>query len=494
MEGLTDIKQANRIIDDQKKLLTEYSDIIKAQKKKIDYLQARVDELEETVDLLKRNLYGKKSEKRKRSSSGTSTRYQKSSENKSQATHAIPDHLERRVERYDLEDSKKICPHCGSGLDCIGESISEQLEVIPTQAYVRQRVRPKYACRKCGGCLKQAPLPNQAIEKSLAGASLLSQCVIDKYQDALPLYRQQQRWLRLGVYLPASTLSDWIEQSAFILGALFDTMRRDLLKESVIHMDDTPIKVLSAGKTKTGRFWVYRSAKDAPYPIVLYRYTPDRCGKWPASFLSHYTGYLQADAYRGHDKLYKSKKIKEVACLAHARRKFVESLPSNKAEVILKIIGELYKIEKRIKALSPQKRYWVRRHYAKPLWKQYRQKLRRYQVRVLPQSNLGKAITYSFNHFESLKRYLEDGKLAIDNNAAERAIRPLTIGRKNYLFVGSHRAGQSAAILYSIIETCKANGVHTFDYLKDVLTHLPHTLTSQLKKWLPYHWQPASPS
>jgi transposase len=308
----------------------------------------------------------------------------------------------------------------------------------------------------------------------------------------MPLYRQSERLARYGIDLSRQTLCDWVMQCADILRPVVKAMLPDLLASPKIHTDDTVIPVQEEGrdKTKEGRLWGYLGCGP---PCVIYEYSPDRKQRWAEEFLKSYKGYLQADAYTGYDKIYKTGNIIEVACMAHARRKFIESV-TKKDELknlpAVHYIGKLYALERRIKDLAPIVKRAIRKRYAKPILKEYKKWLLSKSIAVLPKSPLGQAIAYSLNNWVALTRYLGDGILDIDNNKAERLMRPVTVGRKNWNFAGSDRGGKAAAVIYSLIETCKLNNVNPYDYLRDILSRLPNTLNRDIKSLLPYNWQP----
>lgn len=408
----------------------------------------------------------------------------------------ISDNLPRVRVEYKLEDLSCPCG-CGNQLQKIGEVITEQLEIVPAKIYVKQHVRFKYA-----GCAHQnkvitASMPNQPIDKGFAGPGLLADVLVKKYDDHLPLYRQSEILARHGIDISRQTLCGWVMQCADILEPLVEAMKPDLLSSPKIHTDDTVIPVLEEGRdsTKEGRLWGYLSSGSL---IVVYDYSPNRQQKWAEEFLKNYKGYLQADAYTGYDKLYADGNIIEVACMAHARRKFFEIVQANTkngcskegiAVTALSYIGKLYRIESRIKQLNPLAKKAIRKREANFILKDYKKWLLRQSKRVLPKSPLGKAITYTLNNWIALTRYLGNGILDIDNNAAERLMRPITVGRSNYTFAGNDRGGKAAAIIYSLIETCKLNKINPYEYLRDILTRLPNTLNRDIRLLLPYLWQ-----
>jgi len=406
----------------------------------------------------------------------------------------LPDELLRKVVKHDLPEDERACSSCKSNLKCVGKDVSEQLEFIPSKLFVIEHQRYKYACRCCQSIIT-APMPEQPIDKGLAGPGLLAETLISKYQDHLPLYRQEKRYERLGYPIARSTLCDWVMACADRLAPIVKGMEEDMLLCSPkIHSDDTIIPVLSKNKTHTGRLWVYVGGGAHAPPCVVFRYSKTRKGEEPKKFLGNYRGYLQADAYAGYDQCYESKDIIEVACFAHARRKFVDALKSCESDVAAQVaidrIATLYGIEKTAKLMTDTQRYYYRKRYAKSKLKRFYKWLLEQKRLAPPKSPLGKAISYTLNHWQALNNYLRDGVLDIDNNRAERAIRSVVIGRKNYLFAGSHRGAEQAAVIYSLIETCKLLNINTYEYLIDILKRLPTTLNCNLKMLLPYYWKP----
>jgi hypothetical protein len=338
-------------------------------------------------------------------------------------------------------------------------------------------------------------MPTQPINKGIPGPGLLADVLISKYQDAMPLYRQMLRFARHQIDISDSTLCDWIGECAFLLEPIVNEIKKDLLLSLKIHSDDTPIPVMSKGKTRQGRLWVYLADGCNTAPCIVYDYTPTRSQQGPLNFLKNYKGFLQADAYSGYDVLFPNGSIIEVACWAHARRKFFEVVEAaqgeSQADEMLQMIGKLYLIEKAAKFMTPVQRYYYRKHHSKPILRQIRRWLNRMNKTVMPNTPIAKAIAYNLNHWIAFTRFLKDGHLDLDNNKAERAVRPLKIGAKNWLFFGNNEGGRRAAIIYSIIETCKQNSVNTFDYLKDVLTKIPIVSQTNIKQLLPYNWRPS---
>ena len=408
----------------------------------------------------------------------------------------LPDHLPR--EDIVLGPGE-TCATCGGTLRRIGEDVSETLEYVPGRFKVIRTVRPKMSCRCCE-TIHQAPAPSMPIERGRPGPGLLAHVLVSKYADHLPLYRQSQIYGREGIDLERSTLSDWMGKSTFLLEPLADAIGRHVMAGAAIHADDTPVNVLApgTGKTKTGRLWVYlRDERDwsgeAP-PGAFYRFTPDRKGRWPRDHLKDFTGWLHADGYAGFEELYRQGNIQEVACLAHIRRKFFDihaSQGSGVAKEALERIGELYQIEGSIRGDPSERRKRVRQEQAQPRIDDLQIWLQAQLGQLSGKSALAGAIRYGLTRLKRLRPYLEDGRLSIDNNAAERGMRSIALGRKNYLFMGSDNGGRSAAIAYTLIETAKLNGVDPQAWLTDVLGRIPDHKINRIDELLPWRYDQA---
>lgn len=491
------------------KLLREQQERNAAQQETILKMAEQMEQLQQRLEKLLHLLYGTKSEKKpkpKPEASPTSSDAQPSTQKKqgSQTTTSkangrrpLPADLPRVRVEHEVPEDQRGCQCCWHKMQRMGKAVTEQLEYKPGELYVIEHVRIKYGCQRCKGNIVTAALPAQPIDKGLPGPGLLAEVILNKYQDHLPLYRQEQRFARLGIDLPRSTLCDWVMQSAFLLEPIAGLMKIDALLPGIrIFTDDTPVPVLAKGKTHTGRLWVYVGGGFERPVCVIYDYTPNRSQTAPQKFLKGYRGYLQADAYPGYDILYKDGNVIEIGCWAHARRKFIDIINAAKepslADIAINYIGKLYEVERQAKNLTPLQRQYYRRRYSKPILKCFCRWLKGNQKEALPKSPIGKAIAYALNHWRALNNYCRHGVLNIDNNTAERAIKPLVIGRKNWMFAGSHDGAKNAAILYSLIETCKLNGINPFAYLKDVLTRLPTTLSKDLNQLLPYNWKSIS--
>jgi len=406
----------------------------------------------------------------------------------------IPDHLPRQRIEHTLPEEQRKCPDCGETMQPFGEETSEQLARITARTFVKQHVRIKYCCKKCECAPKIAEVPNKVIDKGLADAGLLAEIAVQKFDDHLPLYRQEEIFARDGVHIPRSTQCAWMGVVAALCEPIVNWMKIDLLKSRKIHTDDTVIRVQDPGahKAKIARLWVY--VGDAQHPHTVFEYTRSRSRDGPVNFLEGFSGYLQADAFGGYDVIYSGKTVIEVACWAHARRKFFEARESDAhADEMLLLIAEMYAVEKEIRAFTPNLRREVRQMKTAPLLARIREWLDARSADVLPKSELGVAIRYALNQWRALTRFIEDGILEADNNIAENAVRPVVLGRKNYLFVGNDAGGKRAAILYSLIESCKRHGVNPVAYLTDVLTRIATHPAAQVADLAPANWKSKFP-
>ena len=390
----------------------------------------------------------------------------------------LPGHLPRETIVHDIDD--KTCKCCGNELHRIGEEKNEQLEFIPAQVKVIEHVRPKYGCRHCEQQgtevrIKIAPVPKSPIPKSMATASLLAHVITSKYQYALPLYRQEQMFRQFDIDLNRKTLAQWMMRCGDLLEPLYLRLKAELLKQSVIQADETPVQVIKEDKHRCYR-WVYCSGSDSPRNngppnIVLYEYQRSRRGQCARDYLDGFKGYLQVDGYAG----YHQTEAKLVGCWAHARRKFVEAKKTQpkgkcgRADWAISHIQRLYRIESEIKDLDPEEKQLTRQERARSLLDEFKTWLDKSASQVPPKTALGKAIAYTLGQWEKLESYLDDGNLQIDNNRVERAVKPFVIGRKNWLFSNTANGARASATLYSIIETARSNGLVPLDYLRHVL-------------------------
>jgi transposase len=409
------------------------------------------------------------------------------------ARRPLPGHLPRETRKY--PPKQEACPECGGELKHLGEDVSEILEYMPARFKVIRQVRSKLACGCCDKIV-QAAAPSRPIARGMAGPGLLAHVLVSKYCDHLPLYRQSEIYAREGVDLERSTLADWVGGTSALLAPLVEALRRHVMNATKLHADDTPVPVLAPGngKTKTGRLWTYvrddRPAGDATPPAVWFAYTPDRKGEHPQAHLSNFTGTLQADGYAGFDPIYQAGRIQEAACWAHVRRKFYDLVTAHKSPVAgeaLERIGALYAVEKEIRGRSPEERRAVRGTRARPLLESLKQWLEATLSKLSRKSDTALAVRYALGRWEALLRYLDDGHIEIDNNAAERALRTVALGRKNYLFAGSDAGGERAAAIYGLIGTAKINGLDPEAYLRDVLTRIADHPINRIAELLPWN-------
>ncbi len=397
---------------------------------------------------------------------------------------------------HPVPEADKVCAECGAQKKRIGQKVTEQLEYAPSSLFVIDHIQPVFACPCCEGHVVVAPKPAQPIEKGLPGPGLLAQVVVSKYADHLPLHRQEDIFARHGVELSRKTMCDWVQASARLVEPVVNLMKERVLASKVIHTDDTPVNVRGPGGNFQGRFWVYLG--DEVHPYTVYDFTPSRRRDGPAEFLEGFTGtqehprYLQADAFGGYDGIYAAaNSVLEAACWAHARRKFHDARNSdvNRAHQALAWVRMLYDVERDAKGFDAGQRQALRQERSKPVLEKMEEWLKDQEGHILPKSPIGEAVTYARNQWQALLRYLDDGDLAIDNNAAENALRGIAIGRKNYLFIGSERGGRAAAILYSLVRSAKRHDLDPFIYLRDLFLRIPTHPNRLIGQLLPDQWK-----
>jgi len=405
----------------------------------------------------------------------------------------LPEDLPREVITH--LPAHNCCPDCGGALRQFGEDVSEQLERIPASFKVIRHVRPKFACAGCESVI-EAPAPARPIDRGLPGPGLLAHVLVSKYADHQPLYRQSQIYAREGVDLDRSTLAGWVGAASELLTPLVDEIKKHVLAAAKIHADDTPVPVLAPGngKTKTGRLWTYvrddRPAGFSTAPAVWFAYSEGRKGEHPRRHLKNFKGALQADAYSGFHHLYGDGVIYEVACWAHTRRKFHDIHVAHASPTTIEAlarIGALYGIEEQIRGKPAELRCSVRQTRSRPLLDELRQWMDKTLRSLSTKSETAGAIRYALSHWRALTRYVDDGLLEIDNNSAERALRAVAIGRKNYLFMGADSGGQRAASLYSLIGTAKLNGLDPAFYLRTILATIAEHPINRIEELLPWN-------
>ncbi len=408
----------------------------------------------------------------------------------------LPQDLPRETIEIEPPEEEKTCDNCNSEKQRIGCEETEKLDYRPASFYVKKYVRYKYACKQCGGNISIAQLPPMAIDKGVACEGLLAHIITSKYCDHAPLNRLEGILRRHGVDINVSTMCDWVGRCADLLEPLVKRMHKKILQSPKINSDDTPIPVKSKkrkGSTYDGCLWAYVGDSND----VVFDFTTTRSREGPIKFLGNYCGYVQADAYSGYDEFFRKSDATEVGCNSHARRKFEYALDSDpvRAARMMVLWGRLYDIERRAKEenYSSVQLLQARQTEAKPILKEIKTILDGYKKEVLPKSPIGKAVTYSLNQWEALIRYVDNPMLDIDNNLSERTLRMVVIGRKNYLFAGSEAGAKRAAIIYSLVASCKLNDIDPFVYFRDVLKRVSTHPADKIDELLPSNWKkPAS--
>jgi transposase len=398
----------------------------------------------------------------------------------------LPEHLERREIIIEPAEVTEGCKK-------IGEEITEELEYEPGKLFVNRYVRPKYVLPDNKG-ITIAAMIERPLSKAIVGPGLLAQIIIDKYVDHLPLYRQMERFKREGIHIPYSTIGDWVKNGCILIGPLYEALEKLILQSNYLHADESPIKVLDKdkkGTTHKGYFWVYHNSIDG---LVWFDYREGRGREGPVEILKDFKGYLQTDGYAVYDFFKEKEGISVLHCMAHARRKFFEARDNNKAtaEYALEQIGLLYAIERKAREqqFKPEQLLKLRQREAVPVLESLGKWMKETYIKALPKSTIGKALGYSIGRWPELMLYATDGKLNIDNNPVENSIRPVAIGRKNYLFAGSHEAAKRSAMLYSLMGTCKLHDINPFIWLRDVLQRINNHPINKIAELLPQNWKP----
>jgi len=498
--------------------LAEQQERLADQEKALAEKEARIARLEAQMHAMARHLYGQRSEKMPASDPNQPDLFGEQPEaapeeikeetskpkrpRKRAARKSIPDDLPREEIVHDLPGEEKICSCCGKEMAKIGEDATEKLEIVPARLYVKRHVRPRYGCGSCKDKVAQAPGPEFALPRANAGASLLAYLIVGKYADHLPLCRMERIFGRYGIDIPRARMCDWLMTASELVRPLVDLMfQRALGRSEVLGIDETPIQMQTRGapgrKTKQCYLWVYRGDELAPYTLFEFLESRGRAG--PETRLSDYTGYLQSDGYGVYTSLEKDGKMcfTPVRCWAHARRKFFDAAKggSADAESALELIGRLYEVEKEgRKRMDGEKEFGfeelrvLRQKKSVPALGDLREWLER-KLLAVPKSPLGSAIGYTLDNWEALCIYTADGAIPIDNNAVERSIRPVAVGRKNWLFAGSERGGEAAANFFSLIESARRAGLNPFEYLTGVFRRIASCPITRLEDLLPDHWQ-----
>lgn len=412
---------------------------------------------------------------------------------------ALPETLPRLVEA--LEPESTTCA-CGAAMKRIGEDVAETLQMIPSRFWVQRRVRGKWVCRCCE-TMVMAPVPAAAIDKAIAGTSVIANVIVAKYVDHLPLHRQEGIYARMGVAIPRSTMAGWIGSIGVLCEPLTDLAAEHVVARQALQADETPLPVLDpgTGKTSTGYLWAYRTLPSDPIQAVVFDFAMSRAQAHPNRMLASFAGTLQVDGYAGYNEILRRPTVTEAGCLAHARRKFVEVYDATKspiAQQAITRIAALYQIEREIDGAAPEASILDRQRHrqarAGPLLDAFHQWLIATHAKTPPRSALAKAMHYTLNRWKALIRYVDDGRLPLDTNAVENAIRPVALGRRNWMFAGSEAGGKRAAQMYSLLSSAKMNGHEPLAYLTDILERLPTARMKDLEAMLPWNWTPQRPS
>jgi transposase len=507
--------EALELPEDVEALVRHHQELMAAKEREVEGYKQTIAGLKEQINLLLANRFGPSAEKVHEAQLGLFNEAEAEAiadvetvtvpahERKRGKRKPLPAHLERVEVIHDVDEADKVCPHHGVALEHFGEDTSEQFEVIPATVRVLVHKRLKYRCPCCEGHLVRAPMAPQPIPKSIASAGLLAYIVVAKYLDALPLYRQEQQFARLGVELSRATMAAWMIRMGELVQSLINLLHEQLLALSYLHMDETTLQVLKEpGKAPESKSYLWCQVS-TELPIVLFHYDPGRGSSVATRLLDGFEGTLHVDGYSGYSAPVRNQGLNRLYCMAHARRKFVEAIkaqglnpnklpdkPPAKARHALRAVQffkALYTIERRIKDKPPDERLAVRQRESIPVLEQFKAWADKLHPKVAPSAKLGQALGYLLNHWPGLVRYCDAGHFDIDNNLAERAIRPFCIGRNNWKFADSQAGAHASAKLYSIVQTAKANGLEPYAYLKHLFTELPKANTlDDIEALLPY--------
>ncbi|MGH1483821.1 MAG: IS66 family transposase [Geminicoccales bacterium] len=522
-----DVAALQAIIAEQTKELAEQTAALEDAKNQLKARDIVIEQLQLNLDKLKRSQFGQSSEKIQRRIDQLELALEDLQTDRAAEKAEADNDADDQPEDGNKKDKKKrgrkklpadlprersvldpgdVCPDCGGGLRLLGEDINELLDFVSAKLKVLQIARLKKSCRRCEKIV-QEPAPSTPIQRGMAGAGLLSHILVSKYDDHLPLYRQGEIFARQGIDIPRSTLIGWTGSAIAELRPIAELIRRSTLTATHLHCDDTTLPVLApkTGKTRTGRLWVVvrdgRPYQGSDPPAVVYFYSPDRKGVHPRMFMKGFNGVLQADGFSGFNAMYKPDPeaqkvlVKEAGCWAHWRRKFYDfhqSTDSPIAKEALDRIGKLYDVERKINGKTKEQRQTIRDTKSRPLAESLKTWLEA-RLEELPEKfDLTKAIRYGLSRWDAFTLFLEDPAVAIDNNAAERAMRPLVLGRRNWTFAGSDRGAENAATIMTIIETAKLNQLNPQAYIADLLNRLPDHKINRLDDLAPWNWQPSS--
>ncbi|WP_345271181.1 IS66 family transposase [Nibrella viscosa] len=490
---------------EQQQLLVQQQTLIAQQQRQLVQLQQQVEGLQAQVEQYRRMLFGQKRERFQHPSVSLPLEPPPESDAQQQQLAQKQQHLRQNSARRPHPGRLPLPAHLPveeieifpagdlRGLICIGKDITDELECVPARCFIRRYIRYKYMAASKEGPVQIGVLPERVIAKGIPGAGLLAGLLVDKYLDHLPLYRQRQRFQRWGIELAASTLEGWTRQALERVYLLYEQLQADTKAKGYLQVDETPIRVLESerkGACHQGYYWVYHCPLDQ---TTLFDYQPTRSAQGPRELLGGFVGYLQSDGYGVYSQYGRQAGVTHLACLAHARREFERALSSDapRAEVALRYIQQLYAVEAqaRQQGLSATQRKELRLAQSLPVLNEWGQWLAQQAQSSLPRSQLGKAISYSMARWDGLCAYLQDGHLELDNNLVENAIRPIALGRKNYLFAGSHAAAQRAAGIYSLFAICQAHGVNAYEWLKYVLEHILTINHKDLRQLYPQHYK-----